>query len=642
MTFELDAAARERLEAAFWRGLRPDPILTIAEWAARYRVLARSTSGEPGPWRNERTPYLVEIMEALSPSSAVETVVFVAGSQIGKTEVGNNFMGYVVSQAPGPMLFVLPTEGVAENVSKERLAPLFSESEGLRDLVKDARKKDSGNTLLRKEFPGGFLKLVSADSPAQLRSTPARYLFGDEVDAYPPSAGSEGDPCELAARGQITFRRRKRLWTSTPTREGESKIWKLFEATDQRRYLVPCPHCGHYQTLVWSQLRFDSEARGAELRESVRYTCVGCSGEINEGHKAAMLIAGRWEATKRADDEKARGYHLNSLYSPWFTWAELAKKWVAAQGDVSKLQTFVNIYLGECWAEKGEKPDWKRLYERRESWPAGMAPFGVTFLTAAVDVQGDRLEYEVAGWGPNRERWGIEYGVLQGDPAQDAVWRELWTRLDREWPHESGVPMRIKRIAVDSGHLATEVYVQCSPKRRPRTTIIVKGRDDQQVAIMPPTASVAKTRKGRAKASVYMVGSSLLKLEIYHALRQDRPLEGEAMPSGYHHFPDTYPPEYFRQLTAEELRTKKNSRGFTVRQWDKVGERNEALDLAVYNRAAAADVGLDRWTPQQWAAERKAAGLPEVTSAVQPPPKPRKERPVRSGPSRFERWRNRR
>lgn len=629
-------ASAAQLDRAFWRGLRPDPVMTIAEWAAKHRVLARSTSGEPGPWRNERTPYLVEIMEALSPSSPVETVVFLAGSQIGKTEVGNNFMGYVVDQAPGPMLFVLPTEGVAENVSKERLAPLFSESETLRGKVRDARKKDSGNTLLRKEFPGGFLKLVSADSPAQLRSTPARYLFGDEVDAYPASAGHEGDPCELAARGQITFRRRKRLWTSTPTLEGVSKIQRLYDATDQRHYLVPCPHCEHEQRLVWSQVRFDSKARGAALRGSVYYECVACQAEITEGHKSEMLARGRWEPTAEPEDEKARGYHLSSLYSPWFQWSELAAKFIAAKDDPAKLQTFVNLYLGECWAEHGERPDWARLYERRESWPAATCPQGVTFLTAAVDVQGDRIEYEVAGWGPNRERWGIEYGVLEGDPSKADVWEALWPLLDRQFEHESGVLLPIRRVAVDSGYLATEVYART--KSRPRTTIVVKGEDALRQIIRPPVHVTAKTRAGRMRALVWGVGVSMLKEELYHALRQDRPLEGEPMPAGYCHFPDTYPPEFFRQITAEELVTRKNKRGFPVREWKKTHERNEALDLAVYNRAAASDVGLDRWTPEQWQAERRSAGLPDLIL----PPQPKAGRRVRrrrEGPSRFERFR---
>jgi len=636
-SFHLHPEAAARLRAAFYRGLRPDPILTVWEWAALYRVLSRSTSGQPGPWRNETTPYLVEIMEVLSPTSTVETVVFVAGSQIGKTEVLLNLLGYIAHQAPGPTVFVLPTEGVAENISKERLTPLFRETSVLRGVVQDSARRDAGNTLLRKEFPGGSLKLVSADSAAQLASTPARYVLGDEVDRWKPNP--EGDQTELAKRGQIAFPRRKTYWTSTPTRGGESKIWTLLEATDVRYYLVPCPHCSHFQQLIFQQLKFDSAKRGAALRESVHYLCISCEQRISEGDKPAMVAAGRWEASKESEDEKTRGYHLNTLYSPWFRWHEIAKKWIAAQGNPARLQTFVNIILGECWNEPGEKPDWKRLYERRETGPVGVVPFGATFITAAVDVQGDRLEYEVVGWGPDRERWGIEYGVLHGNPSQDGVWHELWAKLDRDFQHISGVGMRLRRIAVDSGYLATEVYKQCSPRRRPRSTIIVKGRDELQVPIMPPVSATAKTRAGRAKAAVHMVGSSLLKSELYHSLRLDRPVDDERMPAGYCHFPDTYPTEYFRQLTAEELRLKRNKRGFQVREWVKTGERNEALDLAVYNRAAAADVGLDRWTPQHWAKERSNSGLPEVLSAPQPA-RPKRPRPQRSGEaSRFARWR---
>jgi len=629
-------SARE-LERAFWKALRPDPMMTVAEWAAMHRHLPRSTSGEPGLWRNDRTPYLVEIMEALSPSSAIETVVFVAGSQIGKTEVGNNFLGYIVDQAPGPTLMVLPTEGVAESISKERLGPLFGESTTLRGKVRDPKKKDSGNTLLRKEFPGGFLKLVSADSSAQLRSTPARYIFGDEVDAYPASSGNEGDPVTLVTRGQTTFRRRKALWTSTPTLEGHSRIWRLYEQTDQRRYLVPCPHCDHFQELVWGQLKFDSSARNARLRQSVNYQCVACGFAIYESAKTKMLARGRWEATAEGSDEKARGYHLNTLYSPWFEWHKMAQLWIEAQTDLQQLKAFVNIRLAQCWAEKGEKPDWRRLFERRESWPAATCPMGVTFLTAAVDVQGDRLEYEVVGWGPNRERWGIEYGALGGDPSQPDVWHELWAKLDRPFQHEAGVTLLVRRVAVDSGFLATEVYKAC--RKRPRTTLVVKGEDALRQVIRPPVHATAKTKAGRSKAMVYGVGSSLVKEELYHALRQDRPLEGEAMPAGYCHFPDTYPPEFFKQITGEELVTKKNRRGFPVREWVKTHERNEALDLAVYARAAASDVGLDRWTPEQWARERTDSGLPPSGGVGQPARTKKLRRKVRSG-GRFDRWRS--
>lgn len=616
-----------RLDAAFWAGLEPDPILSVAEWAAEHRVLSQSTSGEPGPWRNERTPYLVEIMESLSPSSPIRTVVFQAGSQLGKTEVGNNLLGYVVDQAPGPTLMVLPTQGVAENISKERLAPLFTESATLRGKVKDSRKKGSNNTLLRKEFPGGFVKLVSADSAAQLRSTPARYVIGDEVDAYPQNTGEEGDPCKLAVRAQITFRRRKTFWISTPKIRGTSKIEKLFLATDQRHYLVPCPHCGFEQRLVWDRMRFDSKATGAALKESVAYECGECRVLIFEHEKEDMIAKGRWEATAESEDELTRGYHLSALYSPWFTWFDLAQEWIAAQGDPAALQVFINLKLGETWEERGEKPDWHRLYERREHYPARTAPMGVTVITAGVDVQGDRLEYEIVGWGARHESWGIEYGVLPGDPSGDAVWRELWERLETPVAHESGESLPVLRIAVDSGYATTEVYRRC---RGRSSVLIIKGEKTTHQPIRPPVQATAKTARGRMAAPVWGVGTDLLKAELYTWLRQDAPVGDDPAPRGFCHWHDEYPAAYFHQITAEEIVQRETRTGYTVREWKKTGERNEALDLRVYARAAVAQIGVDRWDPERWDLERERSGLPAVRSPEEPRPRPKTPRPRRS------------
>ena len=501
------------LRADFFAALLPDPLMTVSEWAEERRGLDRATSGEPGPWRNGRTPYLVEVMDALSPSSKVETIVFLAGSQVGKTEVGNNWMGYVVDIAPGPMLFVLPTEGTAESVSKERLKPLFERTPALSGKVQDARKPGSGTTLLRKEFPGGFIKLVAAQAPPQLRSPPARYLFGDEGDAFPESSGDEGDPCELAARAQITFRRRKRLWTSTPTIHGHSKIEKLFGTTDQRHYLVPCPHCGYAQRLEWPQVSFDSKARGDELVASVAYRCASCEKLIPESAKDAMVAAGRWEATCEAEDPKARGYHLSALYSPFFKWSELARKFIAAQGDNAKLQVFVNLYLAETWKEKADVPDWNRLYERREPYAVGTVPRGGVFLTAGVDIQHDRFELEVVAWGPRRESWSVDYVIIGGGKTdQPEVQAKLVPALARTYTHESGAELPIRLIAIDSGDQTSLAYDLV--KRIPRA-MAVKGRDKQAQVITQPSfvgqkASGSKKRK-RGGAAVHMVGTHMLK-----------------------------------------------------------------------------------------------------------------------------------
>ncbi|MEO1696713.1 MAG: phage terminase large subunit family protein [Planctomycetota bacterium] len=635
----VEFASTDGVRAAFLDAINPDPLMTVSEWAEERRELDRTTSGEPGPWRNSRTPYLVEIMDALSPTSKVETVIFLAGSQVGKTEVGNNWMGYVVDIAPGPMLFVLPTEGTAESVSKERLKPLFERTPALKGKVQNARTPGSGTTLLRKEFPGGSIKLVAAQAPAQLRSTPARYLFGDEVDAYPASSGDEGDPCELAARAQITFRRRKRLWTSTPTIHGHSKIETLFETTDQRHYLVPCPHCGHEQRLEWSGMEFDSKARGEALVASVAYRCASCEERIEESAKDAMVAAGRWEASCEAEDPKARGYHLSALYSPFFKWSELVRKWLAAQGDPAKLQVFVNLYLAETWKEKADVPDWNRLYERREAYDVGTVPRGGVFLTAGVDIQHDRFELEVVAWGPRRESWSVDYVVVSGKTDLPATQEKLAQTLAATYRHESSVELPIRLIAIDSGDQTTLAYDLV--KRIPRA-IAVKGAPGRAQVITAPafqsTKASGRRKRKRGGAAVHMVGTHLVKEELYAGLRLPSPVDGEPAAHGFCHFPAAYSEGFFRGLTAEELVRRRNKKGFTVREWRKTSERNEPLDCRVYARAAAAWVGLDRWTDRKWEREREEAGLDGVVFAPEPP-KTKAREARRRGGGRFSRWR---
>jgi phage terminase large subunit GpA-like protein len=636
----LKVSGTEDVERAFWAALRPEPLMTVSEWAEERRRLAQSTSGEPGRWRNERTPYLVEIMDCLSATSTVETVVFLAGSQVGKTEVGNNWMGYIVDVAPGPMLFVLPTGKAAENVSKERLKPLFAETPALKGKVADARKPGSGTTLTRKEFEGGFLKLVSAEAPTQLRSTPARYLFGDEVDAYPESAGDEGDPCELAARAQITFRRRKRLWTSTPTIEGHSKIQRLFERTDQSVYLVPCPHCGAEQRLEWPQLKFDSDARGEALEQSIAYECASCSRAIPEAAKDAMVARGRWEATAEAADGKSRGFHLNALYSPFFRWIDLVRKFLEAKDDPAQLQVFANLYLAETWKEKAEVPDWNRLMDRREGYGIGTVPRGGVFLTAGVDVQHDRFELEVVAWGPSRESWSVDYQILDGDTDKPEAQAKLRRALAQVYRHESGAELPIRLAAIDSSDQTSMVYGLVKTLDR---AIAVKGRDTSAQVISAPSYMTAKAssrkRRARSGAPVYMVGTHLVKEELYRALRLPTPLEGDPVPVGFCHFPE-YPAAFFKGLTAEELVRRKNRKGYIVREWRKTAERNEPLDCRVYARAAASQVGLDRWSAERWAQERADAGLDAAPFAPPHGGGPSRRKRRRGGDSRFSRWRN--
>ncbi len=581
---------------AFRDGLRPDPLLSVSEWSDEHRFLSQRASAEPGRWRTSRTPYLREIMDALGSTTSVEKVVFVKGSQIGGTEAGSCWIGYTIDLTPAPMLVIQPTVDIAKRFSRQRLQPLIDETPRLREKVRPARERDSGNSVLSKEFPGGIVLLAGANSAAGLRSMPIARLFADEVDAYPGDVEGEGDPIALAEARTRTFSRRKILLVSTPTRAGVSRIWREWETSDQRRYQVPCPHCGGYQAIAWDRMRYDPN----DLSVAPVLMCEHCGTGIEERHKPRMLAEGRW--VPENPDSAVRGYHLSSLYSPlgWFSWREAVQVWVAARNNQELQRVFINTVLGECWAETGEAPDWELIYRRRENYAIATVPKGGLVLTAGVDVQSDRIELEVVAWGPQLESWSVEYVVIQGDTSSAAPWAELEKQLARSYPRDGGGELQISKVCVDTGYLSQEVYAWC--RRQSVNRIIpVKGRDSLTTILGTPklvdVSIKGKTIKGGVR--LWPVGVSTAKAELYGWLRQDPPLnDGDSYPRGFCHFPQ-YSEDYFLQLTAEELQFRM-VRGFKRYEWVKVRPRNEALDCRVYARAAAAAMGLDRWPAERW------------------------------------------
>ena len=443
------------IRSAWGNGLRPDPDLTVSEWADRHRKLASRASAEPGRYRTSRTPYMREIMDKLSPGDPAERVVFMKAAQVGATEAGNNWIGFAIHQAPGPMLAVQPTVELAKRNSRQRIDPLIDESPELRARVQPARSRDAGNTMLSKEFSGGVLIMTGANSAVGLRSTPARYLFLDEVDAYPASADEEGDPVTLAEARSLTFAHRRKVFlVSTPTIKGLSRIEREYEASDQRRFFVPCPHCGEMQWLKFERLRWE---KGKP--ETAEYHCESCEAPIAEHHKTAMLNAGEWRATATAADPATVGYHLSALYSPigWLSWARIARSWEAAQGSDEAIKAFRNTVLGETWQERGEAPDWERLSDRREHFPAPV-PDGGLFLTAGADVQGNRIEVDVWAWGRGLTSWLVDHVVIEGGPATQEAWRGLDDLMMTTWTHQSGLEMKISRLCIDTGYEAPAVY----------------------------------------------------------------------------------------------------------------------------------------------------------------------------------------
>lgn len=463
---------------AWGNGLRPDPDLTVSEWADRHRMLSGRASAEPGRYRTVRTPYMREIMDRLSPGDPTQRIVFMKAAQVGATEAGNNWIGFAIHQAPGPMLAVQPTVDLAKRNSRQRIDPLIDESPELRERVKPARSRDAGNTMLSKEFAGGILIMTGANSAVGLRSTPACYIFLDEVDAYPASADEEGDPVTLAEARSLTFaHRRKVLLVSTPTIRGLSRIEREFEASDQRRYFVPCPHCGAMQWLKFDRLRWQ---KGRP--ETAEYHCEGCDAAIAEHHKTEMLEGGEWRATATAADPTTVGYHLSALYSPigWLSWERIVRAWDAAQGSDEAIKAFRNTILGETWVETGEAPDWQRLYDQRERWTSGTVPAGGLFLTAGADVQKDRIEVDVWAWGRGLESWLVDHVVIEGGPDRHDAWSELTALLDRSWPHERGAHLRIARLGIDTGPCRTGC--RAARSRRPRSPMSTRSSARRRAA----------------------------------------------------------------------------------------------------------------------------------------------------------------
>ncbi|MBF0342069.1 MAG: phage terminase large subunit family protein, partial [Magnetococcales bacterium] len=553
---------------AFSQGLRPDPLLLVSQWADRHRVLSSVSSSEPGPWRTARTPYLKEVMDCLSPSSPVERVVFMSGSQLGKTEAGLCWLGYTIHQSPGPILMVQPTVDMAKTYSKQRLDPLIEASPVLRDRVREPRSRDSGNTVLSKEFNGGILRITGANSAAGLSSMPVRFLFLDEVDRYPGDVDGEGDPVALAIQRTANFANRKVLIVSTPTIKGFSRIEAAYQESDQRHYWVPCPFCKQEQVLEWAQLRWPNGDR-----EKAHYVCIHCEAVIQEHHKGWMLENGRWIAAAPGNGLTA-GFHLSSLYSPlgWISWVQIAVEHGQVYRDPARLKVWCNTKLGQSWEEIAEQLDSEGLMTRRELF-GPLLPAGVVVLTAGVDVHPDRLEVEIVGWGRDEESWSIRHVVLYGDPSGPLVWQDLDRLMATTFPHSRQIDdLPIFAAAIDTGGANTMSAYDFCRERQDRRIWGIKGIGGMGKPLWPQRAS----RNNKGRIPLFIIGVDAAKEVLYARLRIAAP------GPGYCHFPKDRDAEWFRQLTAEKIRTR-YIRGRPIREWHKKdGDRNEALDCRIY------------------------------------------------------------
>lgn len=550
-----------RLE--LFRLWRPPPNLTISQWAAQYRYLSPESSADHGKWRNERAPHLVEPMDALSPQDPCEEVILKFSSQSGKTEVLNNFVGYVIDQDPGPMMVINPNiKPMGEAWSKDRLSPMIRDCPALKIKVSESKSRDSNNTIMHKKFPGGHLTCGGANSPAGLAARPIRFLAFDEIDRY--EVTKEGDSIKLATKRALTFHNRKILKVSSPTFPNVG-IDAEYNSSLQHQWKLKCLHCDEYQFPQFKHFLFSD-------RDDTVYVCEHCGVEHSIKDEYKVKKTGKWFAINEGNPKK-KGYWFNQWASPFARWQETIDEFLDAKRNPSKLQVVINTVFAEVYTEQGETIKEGDLFARREVYTE--VPEGVQVITAGIDVQDDRLELEVVGWGAGDESWNIDYKVLIGDPSQSELWQMLTDALRTTYTNDAGQPFIIASACIDSGgHFTQTVYDYCSKRPIPKLYAI-KGISGEGRPIVTTRQLIGYPRKRK----VLMVGVDAAKSLLFSYLSQT-----EKGP-GYCHFPMSRDSVYFNQLTAEKVVTKLH-KGFPRRDWIKVRLRNEALDCRVYALAA--------------------------------------------------------
>lgn len=544
--------------------LKPPPKLTIDTWADTYRILSSKTSAEPGRWNTDRVPFQREVMRAISDKKT-EKVIMMYGAQLSKTEILLNTFGYYADYDPAPIMFLLPTQSLAEDFSSTRLTDMIQSTPQLKEKI----MTDEGrNTKLQKEFSGGYIKLTGSNSATELSSRPIRILLADEIDRFVSDVKNEGDPLNLAIERTKTFWNKKIVVTSTPTVKGESRIELEYEKSTKEKYYIPCPKCGAFQRLEWKNIIF----------EPLGHKCESCLEISNEYEWKANMIHGCWQTEEKVEDYSVRGFHISELYSPFSKWRDIVKKFKDAKGNVQLMKVFTNTCLGETWEDKSEKMNFLEIAERAEEYCAEI-PDGVNVLTCGVDVQDDRLEVEVDGWGENEENWAICYKRFIGSSAQPDVWEQLDRFLDSEFSYANGNKIKILCTCIDTGgHYTQESYEFIKPREIKRV-FGIKGKGGDGIAFVS-----RPSRNNRMQISLFTIGVNTGKETIMARLKLK---EGEP---GYMHFPTGiergFDDAYFKGLTSE-VKTTVWEKGVKKTVWKVVGtKRNEPLDLKNYNLAA--------------------------------------------------------
>ena len=623
---------------------KPPEDLTVTEWADKYRMLSQESSAESGRWRTSRTPYLADIMDAFTDPN-VRNIVFVSASQVGKSELINNCICYIIDQDPGTILFIQPSLVEVKKYSQLRIEPMIRDTPRIRRKVRETRSgRDNSSTILRKSFPGGMLMLAGSNEPAGLASTPARYVFGDERDRWAPSAGKEGDPWELSIARQATFFNAKTVQTSTPTVKGASNIATAFEEGTRERWHHLCPHCGKWFEITFNCIHFEPIKREVagrivrDVREDPVCTCPHCGGISSEQtmrRQPQKWIAEDPDALKA---KATRSFWLSAFASPWVTWRSIAVRFLNAKDNPRRLQVVYNTLFGELWEDRGDMWTEDEMLQRREDYGTDAKgnpvelPDGVLVLTCGVDTQDDRLEYEVVGHGRNGQTGGVEYGVIRGRPDDPAVWERLDDVIDKPRKYRDGMSLKVSMTFVDSGgHFTQEVYNECRVRRN-RQVFAIRGVGGEDRPYVPNPKPVNLKGK-RIKTLLFSLGVDAGKTKIMDNLLVESPDRAY-----YCHFPTNpeagYDIRYFESLISEH-KVRVDTERTTKYIWAKLPGhvRNEALDCRNYANAAlrALNPSFDRL-------EKRRKDGPKAAKATTKRTKTAKRRPKQRPKSYIEDW----
>lgn len=605
------------------KSVAPPPDMKVSEWAENNVILSSEYAAIPGHYSVDRAPYQREIMDAYN-DPLIQKIVVMSSSQVGKNTVINNIIGYIIDNDPGPILMIEPSIKMAEDYSKRRIAPLIRDTKCLKRKVADAKSRDSNNTILAKGFPGGSFVLVGSNSPRDLASKPIRVVIADEIDGFEPSAGTEGDPIDLAEKRAITFWNRKFIFVSTPNMEETSRIKPEYEAGTQEEWRLECPHCGGYSYINLYGIKFEhsKDDKGNYKVWNITYQCPACLEKFDE--YTWKRQPGEW-VVNNPGAEGVRSFKLNAFVSPNMTWKDIILQWLKVKNDPERHKVFVNTVLGECWEEKGEIEKEDFLLERREEYPVDL-PDGVLLLTSSVDVQDDRLEYEVVGWGEGKQSWGIEYGFVFGKPNFQSTWDSLEDKISKTYSFANGCGLLIACTCVDSGgHYTDEVYKFCK-KNEYRRVVAVKGMGGPGLKLIHKISRVNKEksviRTDKSENSILVIlGVDTGKSNIMSRLKI------KEIGDGYCHFPKQeergYDMQYFKGLISER-KVVHMYKGQKKIYWEKVSDhiRNEPLDLRNY-ATAAMELINPNFEQLKKRLEVYATGGSEVQNSPSKPPQKR-------------------